>query len=280
MMSSVFPCKILEVGQFNTSPIFIDLLRTPMRLTSYYEIEFFLDNDGVTYVDGIEYKLKKNSILICKPGSKRYSTKPFKCLFLYLDILDEDLKAKFSALPQFIQTLRPSNYVEIFYNLEKHFHKASDFSDFFLQSKLYELFFFLFRDGNEAPLDHNILTTTNIQLIIKGKNFIQKHYSEDIVLKDIANHVFLSPSYFHKIFTMAMNKSPHEYLVERRISAAKKLLKTTDMTMLEISEKCGFSTQSYFNQIFKSKVGVTPTQYRQPSSAHYLATWLDNKSDH
>ncbi len=274
---SVFPCEILEVGQFNTTPIFIDLLRTPMRLTSYYEIEFYLDNNGITYVDDVEYHLKKSSILICKPGSRRYSTKPFKCLFLYLNIEDEELKKQFDTLPTFIQTLHPANYVEIFYHLEKHFHKSSNFSDFFLQSKLYELFFYLLRDGDKATFNHSALTPTNIQLVIKGKNFIQKHYAEDINLKDIASHVFLSPSYFHKIFSLAMNKSPHEYLVERRISAAKKLLRTTDMTMLEISEKCGFSPQSYFNQIFKNQVGITPTQYQQPSGIHYLTAWLNNK---
>ena len=57
------------------------------------------------------------------------------------------------------------------------------------------------------------------------------------------------------------------YLNQIRIESAKTLLKTTSLKSYEISEKIGFDDSSYFNELFKKIVGMTPNEFRNVSSA-------------
>ena len=54
-----------------------------------------------------------------------------------------------------------------------------------------------------------------------------------------------------------------DYVIEKRLSLAKNLLRKTDMSIVEIAERSGFSYSSYFVRLFKKKTGITPQQYRE-----------------
>ena len=63
-------------------------------------------------------------------------------------------------------------------------------------------------------------------------------------------------------FKKYMGISPINYLIERRIKECKSLLRTTSLSIAEISETVGFSSQSYFSQMFKKNTNMTPKQFR------------------
>lgn len=67
-------------------------------------------------------------------------------------------------------------------------------------------------------------------------------------------------------FKKYMHISPIQYLIERRIKECQSLLRTSSLSISEISETVGFSSQSYFSQIFKKTLGLTPLQYRQSNT--------------
>ena len=54
-----------------------------------------------------------------------------------------------------------------------------------------------------------------------------------------------------------------EYLANIRIEAAKDLLLSSDYSMQEVAERCGFADQSYFSNVFKKKTGLSPRKYKQ-----------------
>jgi two-component system response regulator YesN len=54
-----------------------------------------------------------------------------------------------------------------------------------------------------------------------------------------------------------------DYVTSLRISEAKHLLQTTALTMGDIAKQTGFNDQSYFTKVFKAKLGITPTEFRQ-----------------
>ena len=70
---------------------------------------------------------------------------------------------------------------------------------------------------------------------------------------------------FHLIseFKQSYRITPIEYLILKRVEVSKDLLISTNHTMEEISALVGFNSQSYFNQVFKKKVGQTPSQFRR-----------------
>lgn len=128
--------------------------------------------------------------------------------------------------------------------------------------KLYELF--LLQIIRQMRLD---LSSNPIQKPIKREirmicYYIDKNYSEDITLDSLAKYMKINKYYMAHEFKKNMGMSPINYLIERRIKECKSLLKTTSLSIAEISETVGFSSQSYFSQIFKRTTNMTPKQYR------------------
>lgn len=95
------------------------------------------------------------------------------------------------------------------------------------------------------------------------KKYIDLHYSSDINLEHLASIVFMNKYYLIHEFKKCVGTSPIEYLIDKRIYMSKILLETTDYSMEQISQSVGFNSQSYFNQIFKKRVGKTPTLYKK-----------------
>ena len=63
-------------------------------------------------------------------------------------------------------------------------------------------------------------------------------------------------------FTKQIGVSPINYVINKRISEAKNLLKTTNYSIRDISSIVGFSTSSYFSQMFKKVTGLSPKEYK------------------
>lgn len=95
------------------------------------------------------------------------------------------------------------------------------------------------------------------------KNYLENHYTQDISLDDLAGKVYISKYYLVHEFKKAFGYTPMDYLLHVRLDTAKKLLVNADYSIKKISELSGFSSQSYFNQIFKKKVGVSPSEYKR-----------------
>ncbi|MGI5958581.1 MAG: response regulator transcription factor [Massiliimalia sp.] len=95
------------------------------------------------------------------------------------------------------------------------------------------------------------------------KQYIDQHYSEKILVGDIAKYFHLDLGHLIRIFKQQEGKSPKDYLRERRISRAKYLLEHTDIKIYEVSEVCGYSDYFYFARVFRKITGQTPSQYRE-----------------
>ncbi|MFZ5987855.1 MAG: AraC family transcriptional regulator [Bacillota bacterium] len=106
------------------------------------------------------------------------------------------------------------------------------------------------------------------ELIQASVSYIHNNYERDISLKDIAQYVFLSSSYFTRAFKEEVGISPINYLLKVRIERAKELLKDTDIKISDIALNIGFSNQQRFNDIFKKYVRITPLQYRKQSDSN------------
>lgn len=93
--------------------------------------------------------------------------------------------------------------------------------------------------------------------------YIDAHYKENITLDSLVELTHVSKYYLVHAFTKEYGISPINYAVARRIEEAKQLLKNDDYTLSFISQMLGFSSQSYFSQIFKKNVGLSPNEYRK-----------------
>ena len=80
---------------------------------------------------------------------------------------------------------------------------------------------------------------------------------------DLCRELNYSNAQLTRVFRLQLNMTPHEYIIEWKFRYARSLLKTTDMNILDIAMKIGYSNLSQFNTLFKKKFSVTPGQYRK-----------------
>ncbi len=93
-------------------------------------------------------------------------------------------------------------------------------------------------------------------------DYTNKNYQDKLTIDDVARHASFSCSYISRLFRENTGKSFCDYLNNYRVYKARELLETTDRSVLEIAEECGFDNVSYFIRVFKKAVGVTPRRYR------------------
>lgn len=96
-----------------------------------------------------------------------------------------------------------------------------------------------------------------------AKRYIDTNYAQDITLDSLAEITHINKFYLAHSFTECIGQSPISYLTERRLAACKELLSSSNLSVTQIATSAGFSSQSYFSQIFAKKVGMSPRQYRK-----------------
>lgn len=95
------------------------------------------------------------------------------------------------------------------------------------------------------------------------ENYINVHFKEPITLDALAEMTFMNKYYLSHEFKKHTGYSPIDFLLNKRIKEAKKLLSTTDLSITNIAEIVGFSSSSYFSQYFKKATSLSPREYRQ-----------------
>lgn len=93
--------------------------------------------------------------------------------------------------------------------------------------------------------------------------YIQEHFKENPPLASVAALLSLNERYFCTRFKKYTGRTYKDYLRRTKLRYARKLILSTDISMTEISEMCGYVTQSHFNREFKERYGVSPRELRK-----------------
>lgn len=94
-------------------------------------------------------------------------------------------------------------------------------------------------------------------------NFIRTHVNERITVDDVAECIHRSPSYVMKKFREELGIHVGAYITRCKLEEAKSMLVFSDQSLSEISAYLCFSSQSYFQNLFKKQYGITPAAYRR-----------------
>ena len=223
----------------------------------------FLPISG-TYIhecNGKKTEAKRGDIMLLKKGetySVYYNTNcpeaDYEFYILSFDVSDSKLK--------FIERLNKISRFERYLIL---FKEANDFlhspslrpgKNLMGKARVYEILYMLFVENYSSS------TLTPIQRNIeKAKIFIDENFTQKISVEHLAKMTGYSISHFKKMFKEFYDISPGEYIANARIEMAKNMLETKMYTINEISEKCGFSSSSYFSHAFKNMTGISPKKY-------------------
>lgn len=108
-------------------------------------------------------------------------------------------------------------------------------------------------------------SNTNISntVIDAALRYIEQNYMHNITLDSISSTLFINKFYLCHIFKSITGMSIKQYLIEYRLSLAKKLLMETDESISNICNITGFNNTAYFSKIFREFENCSPTQYRK-----------------
>ena len=91
--------------------------------------------------------------------------------------------------------------------------------------------------------------------------YLEDHVRDSVSLEQIASDLGYSVPQMKKLFRMQMNCGIIDYFIELKMDEAKRLMQTSDMNITQIAHYLGYLDASYFSRLFKSRYGMTPSEY-------------------
>jgi AraC family transcriptional regulator len=92
--------------------------------------------------------------------------------------------------------------------------------------------------------------------------YVAAHLSDEIRLETLASIAGMSRHHFSELFRRSIGVAPHQYVIGQRVERGKRMLRDTDLSILEIGLATGFADQSHFTKTFRRIARVTPRDYR------------------
>lgn len=115
----------------------------------------------------------------------------------------------------------------------------------------------------ELKKNREAAQSESVKPVRQAKEYVEQHYSEKIVLEDMAELVGLNPVYFSVLFKKETDMNFSTYLLQIRMNKAAEMISGTNETIAAIAEKVGYKDSRYFSQCFEKTMGVKPALYRR-----------------
>ncbi|KJE26117.1 helix-turn-helix domain protein [Geobacillus kaustophilus] len=123
-----------------------------------------------------------------------------------------------------------------------------------------ELILFLYRLFHEAKRAEE---DARVDAVERGLRYMEAHFRDpSLTLERVAAAAGRSPAYFSHLLSTKRGMTFRQWLTNRRLEEAKRLLRQTDLSIKEIAEQTGFRTAHYLTRVFKAEMNQTPTAYR------------------
>lgn len=228
-----------------------------------YEFEFYTEAcQGGPIIDGEFYPARQGMVCLPKPGQSVRMCHPYKCYFLNFETADPDLQELFGNLPEMFPVWNMDEVIDHLQQMILLKPANALHEKLRQQSHACSIIAILSRCGQRKDQSAHSIFQHRKTLITVDK-YMRSHISEPLSLNELAKMSNLDPTYFHKLYTAAFGATPAQRLLRYRIKAAKTGLLSGNVSLSDLAEKCGFSSQTYFCYKFRLVTGMTPTQYRE-----------------
>ena len=236
---------------------------------------FIVSGSGTFFIENDSIKIKKNDLIIINSNighniyvdEDEYAVKALGFglesigLTSHLEEVHSEEELDLDNYFHITWEDKETKLNEIFTKIVEEFHSDNIYSKTLADALAsYFLINFLRHFEDKIEVVHDININRQIDYI---KSYIDNNYSLDLSLEGLSNMVYMNKFHLIGEFKQAYRVTPIEYLILKRVEVSKGLLISTNHSMETIAEIVGFNSQSYFNQVFRKKVGITPSQFRK-----------------
>lgn len=253
---------------------------------SYFEITCVLEGKGNYFVNGQEYTMEKDDVIIfnnVEPHGWNLIGGDLKLLVMIFS--PEFVAEKISVFDA--RYLKP--FVERGSNFKNRIGREDEISAE-IRAGIQEIY----KEWNERKEGYPLMIKANVlriltmlirtyqdesksgEMLKEKKNamkrleqafdYIDAHYCEKITLEDVAASVYMSANYFSSYFRKVTNISFSDYVTRMRINHARELLREGKGNVTDIAMECGFNNISNFYRLYKKHVGKTPKDEKSKNS--------------
>ena len=186
----------------------------------------------------------------------------FDPILLRSEVLQNDYSALFreSSLHRFCSESSLTEELRTILGFTAQAYPGSD--DISRAELLSGLFRFLsiFLRGDVVKKERRL--SANDTRIRPAIDYIEKNYSRKVAVSDLSTILSVCDDHCIRLFTAAVSKTPAEYITDVRLRHALQLLADRQYSVQMVSELCGFSNVSYFSKVFKQKLEMSPSDFR------------------
>ena len=260
---------------------------TTMHYHHGYELYYVLEGEREYFI-GDNFFSVEDGDLVWVPTGMLHRTEGkgatrfllyFKDSFLRKYFSSETVKRLTSQKPYVFRPEQKykAEFEEMFYDMLKEYNRKKihqeDYDEISVVKPLFEMLFFVYSHDNNYKKN---ISKPNERMheIVK---YINNNYQNSLSIQQIAYDFGITKDHLCHMFPKYMGVTFVTYLNTVRIKAACEIMKREKDSILEIAEKCGFSSTHYFCKVFKKEKGMSPSEYR--SQFKIVSSKTRNKSN-
>lgn len=230
---------------------------------NYFEIIYYNGCAGSCTLNGIKYELSESCLFFLTPKD-------------FHEISTQDIPSSYSIIISFSEQIVDK---ELINGLSEEAVVLHDLP-IILSDQLEELYeVFCGRSAYRDPYLKHLLNCILISILERGQrlpsasrdihpavresiSYMMTNPAEQITLQTLASKFGITGTYFSHLFHDSTGVSFKQYLTSLRMECAKRMLRESDLPIIDVGFECGFLTPSQFTRSFKAHTGMTPSQFR------------------
>ena len=233
---------------------------------NHLELFYIVGGKGQFLIEDQLYPVNVNNLVIINPNVTHtevsLNAQPLEYIVLGIEGIElatgEDSNGQFNILDYF-ESLEISGCLR---NILREMEQKNPGYEDVCQAYMEILIIRLMRNtAFSVPSEPHVISGNRQCAAVK--RYIDLHFKESLTLEQLAADAHMNKFYLAHAFKREYGISPIQYMILRRIEESKYLLAETDLSMSQIAQLLGFSSLSYFSQVFRRTQSMTPMDYRQ-----------------
>ncbi|PZE20543.1 AraC family transcriptional regulator [Paenibacillus xerothermodurans] len=241
------------------------------------EIGYCVSGSGWFFFGDKKYRAKAGDVFVVNNMERHIAQSdpdnPSKYLFVFFskEIVEseQELLLPFIYRPATFQNQIPAEQTaarkigQLIHFLRQEFAERQPAFQAMIRGTMMQICALLLRHyGQHSPPGRNNSVFSLYFILLPALSYLQENFREPLELSDVASQLALSPSRTRHLFKEVMGIGFKDYLTELRVNEAKKLLASTDLSIMQVYLQSGFQNHNSFYRAFNAIVGMTPNQYR------------------
>lgn len=234
----------------------------------HYEIYFLYEGMRSFFIENALYSIEAPAVLVVPPfAMHKTEGGAFKRVNIYVseNLLDEFQKEVLTSLSLSFVPLDETQKSELLSILHLSLdHPLTEENKHAVDKAKFDYFLLSLYHFAENRLPQSVETSQQASpLVTKAINYMNANFSDPLTLDDLAERIYATKQTLNYHFKKDLGCTPMNYLLRLRLTKVKEMLATTEKSIEEIADECGFSSGNYLTLIFKQKEGISPSSYRK-----------------